>query len=150
METRICTKCGQTKNIETFNIKVKAQGIRQRYCRECTRLQVRTHYKNNQDYYIRKARKRNNEVRKQNQQNILTYLASHPCVDCGETDLICLDFDHVRGEKKKAIAVMIRSCEWKRVEQEISKCEVRCAHCHRRKTSRDRGYFRFLGLVLRP
>jgi hypothetical protein len=34
----------------------------------------------------------------------------HPCIDCGETDPCCLDFDHVRGKKRAEISRMIRLC----------------------------------------
>ena len=64
------------------------------------------------------------------------YLASHPCVDCGEADIVVLEFDHVIGEKHKAISVLVQNAaSTRRIAQEIAKCEVRCANCHRRRTA---------------
>jgi hypothetical protein len=150
METRICKGCRAEKDIREFNYKVKAAGSRQRYCRDCTRLQVRAHYENNHDYYIRKARKRNREVKLLNRESILAYLAAHPCVDCGEADVVCLEFDHVIGRKVRSVSAMVGVYEWQAIAREIAKCEVRCANCHRRKTARQRGYYRLLGCGKRP
>jgi len=73
------------------------------------------------------------------------YLKTHPCVDCSETDVVVLDFDHVRGEKRNDISKMIRDgLSVESVRQEISKCEVRCANDHRRKTAKDFGFYRHL------
>ncbi len=73
------------------------------------------------------------------------YLATHPCVDCGENDLRLMEFDHVRGQKKAAITVLVnRPSGWKTIEDEIAKCEVRCANCHRIKTCEQQGWYRSL------
>lgn len=70
---------------------------------------------------------------------IFEYLLTHPCVDCGESDPVVLEFDHVRGEKRNSISEMVaRSCGLSTIKQEIEKCEVRCANCHRRKTFAER------------
>ena len=37
-------------------------------------------------------------------QYVWDYLATHACVDCGETDPRLLEFDHVRGKKKVAVS----------------------------------------------
>jgi hypothetical protein len=67
-------------------------------------------------------------------------LLTHPCVDCGESDTIVLEFDHVIGEKKYNIADVIRSGRnWQSIIEEIEKCEVRCANCHRRATAKRGG-----------
>ncbi len=63
------------------------------------------------------------------------YKTCHPCVDCGEADPIVLEFDHVRGEKVANVGTMVgvgRAVQ--AVLDEIAKCDVRCANCHRRKT----------------
>ena len=65
------------------------------------------------------------------------YLLEHPCVDCGESDPIVLDFDHVRGVKKADVKRMTAGshASLTQVMAEIAKCEVRCANCHRRATA---------------
>lgn len=70
------------------------------------------------------------------------YLLAHPCVDCGETDPIVLDADHVRGKKHFNISAMLQGYAWSAVLEELEKCEMRCANCHRRKTAKEFGYDR--------
>jgi hypothetical protein len=55
---------------------------------------------------------------------------------------VCLEFDHVQGDKKLPVAAMIGGYSWETIETEIAKCVVRCANCHRRKTARERGWYR--------
>jgi hypothetical protein len=74
---------------------------------------------------------------------LLDYLATHPCVDCGERDIVVLQFDHARGEK--SIHVMMaasRGWSWERTLTEIAKCDVRCANCHVRITAKRAGWKR--------
>lgn len=85
-----------------------------------------------------------NELRRQeNMRRIYEYLLAHPCVDCGETDPIVLEFDHVRGEKKDGV-VNLACYGWKTVEIEIAKCDVRCANCHKRKTRKQLGWRNYM------
>lgn len=76
---------------------------------------------------------------------IYEYLASHPCVDCGEPDPVVLEFDHVRGDKRANVKRMVSGTySLERVLEEIAKCEVRCANCHRRITARRGGFYDYL------
>jgi len=56
------------------------------------------------------------------------------CVDCGETNHIVLDFDHLKN-KKYGISRMIHDgFSWQAIKKEIEKCEVVCSNCHRIRT----------------
>ena len=60
------------------------------------------------------------------------YLSENPCVDCGYSDLRALEFDHVHGKKWFEISLGInRGFPLAKIMEEIEKCEVRCANCHR-------------------
>ncbi len=136
--THQCTRCLEEKAITEFNFKDKRRGKRQVYCRACMRELIQMHYQAHQAYYIRKARKRTVRITHEQREWILNYLELHPCIDCGETDPRCLDFDHIRGKKIEAVSRMIGSYSWKAIEKEISKCEVRCANCHRKRHAKRR------------
>jgi hypothetical protein len=61
-------------------------------------------------------------------------LVGSRCVDCSDSRLVVLDFDHV-GSKAANVTELARSgCSLQRLKDEVSHCEVRCANCHRRRT----------------
>ena len=63
-------------------------------------------------------------------------IKSVPCLDCGNSyPPEAMDFDHVRGTKKFNISTA-HSKSWRVIEEEIAKCEVVCANCHRVRTRR--------------
>lgn len=72
------------------------------------------------------------------------YFSENPCVDCGETDIRCLEFDHRDPAKKRqGVAALVRSgMPWRTIMAEIEKCDVRCANCHRRRTGEMFGSWR--------
>jgi len=100
---------------------------------------VKEHYKKNKAAYISRAIKHKNKKRIEARNFINDYLATHPCVDCGEKDIIVLEFDHVNSTKLGNIAdFKVKGWSLKKLENEILKCEVRCANCHRRVTYKRR------------
>ena len=140
-----CSKCKKEKSENEFNFKNKGLGIKHSECRECTRLFVKNHYNKNKDYYLKKTRKRNGVLRVEIFVYIRQYLSKNPCIDCGESDIVVLEFDHKGGDfiKIDAVSKLIRSrVSIDRIKEEISKCDVRCANCHRRKTAQDFGSYR--------
>ena len=132
---RPCPKCGRLLADEDFNWKVR--GIRRAfYCKECSREYIKEHYKKNTSYYIAKAKVRKQKVRQEHFSYIESYLERHPCVDCGETDILVLEFDH-RDRKDKCYDISVltmKGVKLQRVIDEIAKCDVRCSNCHRRRT----------------
>lgn len=74
---------------------------------------------------------------------VFDYLRTHPCVDCGETDIAVLEFDH-RDQKAKEVrvsALVAQGYSTRTVMREIAKCDVRCANCHRRRTAKQLGWY---------
>lgn len=140
-----CTMCKEKKLLNEFNFRIKALGLRQYQCKKCTRALVKNHYKINREYYLRKAKKRNAKNRLETQNYVRNYLSKHPCVDCEESDIIVLEFDHVRhkGNKFQAVSQLMRGrYSLQKVKEEIKKCEIRCANCHRRKTAKEFKWFK--------
>lgn len=81
--------------------------------------------------------------KKRNRDYVLNYLKKNPCVDCEESDPIVLQFDHVRGEKKRNISQMVaRHAKLEVIKEEIKKCDVRCANCHARVTASRGGFWK--------
>jgi hypothetical protein len=137
---KICSKCNKLKDIEEFNFHspAKKDGKRRPDCKECVRKRSATYCKSHyEDQKIRMKRVKDRAT-KRNREYITEYLLAHPCVDCGETDVVVLDFDHVRGEKVCDISRMV-ACGFRlwRIKEEIEKCVVRCANDHRRRHARE-------------
>ena len=144
---KICTGCGEERDAEQdFNWKYRERGVRQSRCKYCMSQKSKRHYKANKQSYIRRNLIRNPLIREENQKKIAVYLANHPCIDCGRTDIRVLEFDHVHGSKSGNISKMVQvGYSWSTIEAEIAKCEVRCVNCHRIKTSERGGFWRNLG-----
>jgi protein-arginine kinase activator protein McsA len=77
-------------------------------------------------------------------QYVFNYLSQNACIDCGESDVEVLTFDHIKGEKKADIASMIsQGFSTQTIMLEIEKTEVVCYNCHMRREQKRRGYSRF-------
>lgn len=138
MKSKKCTKCKRILSELNFNWKRK-NVLLASHCRDCSREYIRNHYKNNLGYYLTKAKRRNTMLRHKALEYVGLYLSNHFCVDCGERDILVLEFDHKDRETKSIeINKIIRQRHtFEKLIQEISKCEVRCANCHRRKTEKE-------------
>lgn len=100
-------------------------------------------YEENKESHKSAVQERKKMVIRENRYNILEYLKVHHCVDCGESDPVVLQFDHVRGEKAREVSTMVSTAfSWERISQEIEKCDVRCANCHIRKTAKDFNHYK--------
>ena len=136
-----CSRCKEEKPSEDFAWRRRAKGQRDTYCRPCRAAYHREHYQANKQRYIDAAARRRKAQLQERFIFLMAYFRSHPCVDCGENDPIVLEFDHLQ-DKKFAISSGIRNRNWGDVLDEIAKCEVVCANCHRRRTVMRGGFIR--------
>jgi hypothetical protein len=133
-----CGRCGEMKPLAEFNSR---SGKRSSYCTLCQRKVSREHYRKNRARYVERARLRTRREQKKRMEWLHSYFKEHPCVDCGETDIMVLEFDHLR-DKSFDIGHELRNVSWVRVLEEIAKCDVVCGNCHRRRTARKANYLR--------
>jgi len=129
--------------MEEFGWKDRPRGKRHAVCKECTKVRSNKWYYENKEHHIENVRGREISHRNSARELVLNYLLTHRCVDCGETDPIVLEFDHVQGVKVASVSEMVgQGYSLEKIQAEMEKCVVRCSNCHRRKTTQDRGWFR--------
>lgn len=138
---RRCSRCGQSKPDIDFMWRRKALQQRDSYCRPCRAAYKKEHYAANKQRYIANAAIHNRRAAIRRTEWLLEYFGANPCVVCGETDPLVLEFDHV-GDKKFTIAEHFLRASWAAIAAEIEKCEVVCANCHRRRTAVRGGFLR--------
>lgn len=136
-----CSTCKEWKPLTEFNKRSTSRDGRQWSCRDCNKAY---HYKHHARHMAQIVARRKRQTAA-NQQQLLEYLRAHPCVDCGETDPVVLEFDHVR-DKAYDVSRLLLGYSWARVLREIEKCEVVCANCHRRRTYARQGAWRVTGV----
>lgn len=131
---KTCNICHLAKELTEFNVRNRAKNTYHGYCKDCAKTYQQQWYAANksehkQDVY-RLRRIRLEEIR--------TYIRqlkeSTPCTDCGRNyPWYVMDFDHIR-DKTDTVSQIARHQTLTRVIEEIAKCEIRCANCHRIKT----------------
>lgn len=119
-DSRVCIICKETKSlIEFHKDKANHTGYGSR-CKGCNVGQRMTRRKVLQDY-------------------LLELLHKNPCKDCGEKDVSVLEFDHI-GDKKHEVAQILRNVlSLDILKEEVAKCEIICANCHRKRTYKRQG-----------
>ncbi len=140
---QVCCTCKESLPIEMFSFRNKDKNIRHSRCKKCDKKYRHIHYLKYRNYYIEKGMRRYKKERSARQLFIFEYLKTHPCIDCGELDPLVLEFDHVIGKKEFDISYLINAgYALQRLLDEIEKCVVRCANCHRRKTAKSFSYYK--------
>jgi hypothetical protein len=139
--SRYCSRCERNLSVTAFN---RHGGGRQWWCRECFRAYFRERGELHRQQVARTKPARIRRLRRY----VCEYLRRHPCSQCSESDISVLDFHHL-GDKTAEIARMVSSgLGVERVAEEISRCKVLCANCHRRVTAASIGWWRLDPSVL--
>ena len=136
--------CRRYKPSGEFSFSDRARGMLNSNCRVCHAAYRRAHYLAHKSDYIDRAIVQTKGRRQQNRREVLAYLATHPCVDCGNGNTVVLEFDHRDpADKLWNVGWMIARMRWQRVRAEIEKCDVRCVNCHRRRTASEFSWSKF-------
>lgn len=138
--TKECKGCDQIKDQEEFPFQNKKRRIRYYRCRSC----VHDKFVANRERIIPQIHDANKRRKLDHRRKLYEYLLVHPCIECGEARVECLDFDHIDPtEKLMAISQMPRyNYSWQKIEAEIVKCAVRCANCHRVRTAQQHNWYK--------
>ncbi|SRR6266542_2329354 len=139
-ERRVCRVCAQSKPLTDFPFRSLAKQTRQWICLACQRTYTKTWYGRNQQRHIANAAKSRSKARKRTRAKVQAFRIA--CVDCGETNPLLLDFDHLRDKRANVSQLVQSGLSWSRIKAEIDKCVIRCANCHARKTARELGSYR--------
>ena|ERR1035437_178062 len=122
---KTCNKCNETKEIEEFAFKIKIENKRKTICKKCERVYKRKYYENNKKDYPARNKKKKDLLR------LLINNSKKRCIICGETERVCLDHHHL-GDKKFVLANGHNTGSIRKVKEEIAKCIILCANCHRK------------------
>jgi|SRR5882757_4746928 len=137
---KTCSRCNEEKELSEFRKRTKSPDGFSVWCRQCFAKYEHDRYQNGDR--ARKEKNKANTVDK-NRKSLWDYLSTHPCVDCGNSDPRVLEFDHRDELTKSHNVTELWNYSWSRIMDEISKCDVRCANCHRIRTQEQFGTWRF-------
>ena len=141
----LCPTCTPLTSVTEFHHdRARPDGFASQ-CRACKRAVQKRWYAKNKARHVTNVARRRRSAEADIIKRIIAHLREHPCVDCGETEPVLLEFDHVRGKKVNSVCNLIkRGSGWERIRTEMQKCDVRCCRCHRLKTAKQFGYRKLL------
>lgn len=128
---KTCTNCLTVQLESEFFYKNKKAARRHSICKTCKRENDRIAYEKSD---IRKGKIRLNARRaiKRAAEHVMIVKKLNPCKKCGEKRYYVLDFHHTGGKKEGNISSLVKQgASLTRINNEILKCEILCANCHR-------------------
>lgn len=137
---KTCATCKKEKDISEFTKNKSRKDGFNHSCKSCKKTHQRNWYNKACGEQKKRVAKRNREVKTSLIKTLFEYLKEHPCVKCGEADTVVLEFDHLRDKTCEVSKLIARAYSWERILEEIAKCQVLCANCHRRKTATDQNW----------
>lgn len=141
-----CTKCGETKDVGEFYKRKDNKSGLSAQCKTCLSQYAREHRLKPEVLKRQRALGliRGAGYRDRNRRFVMEFMKNNPCVDCGEVDPLVLELDHREpGEKAFNISDLLGRSRLDLIKEELEKCDVRCANCHRRKTAKQLGWWKF-------
>lgn len=129
-----CKKC----NLRPIHV------IKRKLCTECNKDYNKEYWQKTKEIRIKQK-----TITKKNRRFLAydflrQYCLENPCEICKEDDYIVLEFDHLdRSTKRESISNLIsKGLSLKVIKEELAKCRVLCANCHRRETAKQLGWYK--------
>ena len=97
--------------------------------RQALRRGSAKHYANNRQKVLATTLKN----KKQNKKKWMEFKSTLACKFCGENHPAALDFHHEDpSQKDREVSYFVKNYQYKRAMEEVKKCLVLCANCHRK------------------
>ena len=123
---KFCYKCKQEKELDAFASNKHKKDGKSPQCRECQKEYRRNHYLNHYPIYRKNIRDNKDKVK-----NLILENKKSGCIKCGEDHPSCLDFHHLEN-KEFNVGGSYNNKGYQQVKNEIKKCIILCANCHRK------------------
>jgi hypothetical protein len=90
---------------------------------------AKLHYERNKAAYIKKGAVSKEAFKRK----WAEFKATLKCTQCDESHPATLDFHHItRDPTNRKVHLLAANCSWKAIQEEMKKCVVLCANCHRK------------------
>ncbi len=138
---KTCSACGKSKSLTNFYKRRTGTRSGQHYekCKDCYKTRGRDYYSKHREKQLGLAKKRKQGYILE-RKKFFEEIKNKPCADCGKIyPPWVMDFDH-RDKKLKLgnVSKLALRKFWsiERIKEEIKKCDLVCANCHRERTYR--------------
>lgn len=130
---KTCTKCQLTLSIEEFYF--KKPGLRRAICKKCQNANHRSWYEANMEHVKARASAANKRIRAELRELVQSLKEKDPCKDCKRRfPYYVMEYDHISSNKRSEVSNLIGHSSRKTLLDEIAKCDLVCANCHRIRT----------------
>jgi hypothetical protein len=126
---------------ENFAWSNKAKGLRASWCRKCKSEWSREKWASGsekQANYESKAKRV-----KAAHDYIWDLFQNSRCADCGERNPIVFEFDHLSDKFLGDSRMVNSNYGLEKIKEEIAKCDIVCANCHKIRTSQRGNHWRY-------
>ena len=124
---KTCKRCGKIKDALSFSPDKRNKDGLQSQCKDCYKGDKSKHYHANKEVYleVQKKRKRDRKLK------AIEY-KGNKCYDCGNSfHQSVYEFHHLDPSTKEANPASLKSASWEKFKEELDKCVMLCANCHR-------------------
>lgn len=128
---------------DKWNIAKKEAGLKQKEPKNAGRPIEKPPDNIDTDYKEWASWRRDRRWRKRKQAKLYELKLERGCEMCDyNKHPSALDFHHLNSEEKKdSVSKLVRQSSWDSVKEEIKKCQLLCANCHREQTSNEEDLF---------